>query len=228
MKPPPRQIIFVTGTDTGAGKTLLTALLLYQLRANGCHALAMKPFCSGGQADVRLLQSLQRGELTDEEVNPFYFPEPIAPLVSLQKSGRKIGLREVIQRIRNVARRCDTLIVEGSGGLLVPLAENVTVLNLVAKLKPKVIVAGRNRLGIINHTLLTVNALKDNSLRDVSVVLMDTVDLDASAATNQKVLTEILDLPVWRISFLGNKIGHILKIKDRHKKIKKILAQILG
>ena len=79
------KIIFITGTDTGVGKTLLTALLLHHLRQTGVHALAMKPFCSGGRADVRLLQSLQRGELSDAEMNPFYFAEPIAPFVAAKK-----------------------------------------------------------------------------------------------------------------------------------------------
>src|ERR1700722_15876817 len=118
---PSAKIIFVTGTDTGVGKTLLTALLLHHLRARGCRALAMKPFCSGGRADVRLLQSLQPGELSDAEMNPFYFKQPIAPLAASLGKRKKIPLNLVVEKIRAVARKCDVLLVEGSGGLLVPL-----------------------------------------------------------------------------------------------------------
>ena len=97
-----KKIIFITGTDTGVGKTLLTALLLHHLRQTGVRALAMKPFCSGGRADVKLLQSLQPGELSDEEMNPFFFKEPIAPLIAAEKNHRIIRLKEVIDRIKHI------------------------------------------------------------------------------------------------------------------------------
>lgn len=221
------QIIFVTGTDTGVGKTFLVSMLVHHLRQDGVHALAMKPFCSGGRDDVKSIQSVQRGELTDDEVNPFYFPEPVAPLVSLQYRGKEIGLREVVQRVRRVQKRCQTLVIEGSGGLLVPISEGLVVLDLIRELHCKVIVVGRNRLGTINHTLLTVNTLKQSGLRDITVVLMDSKRLDVSSLTNVTVIRGILDLPIWRIPFLTNKYKGFLMVEDRCKKIKKVLAQIL-
>ena len=75
------KILFITGTDTGAGKTTLTALLLAHLRSQGLTALAMKPVCTGPRSDVRLLQSLQRGELSDDEMNPFWYQMPVAPAI---------------------------------------------------------------------------------------------------------------------------------------------------
>ena len=79
------RIIFITGTDTGVGKTLLTGLLLHHLRQSGCHALAMKPFCSGSRADAEFLHAVQDGELTLDEINPFFFAEPLAPLVAARE-----------------------------------------------------------------------------------------------------------------------------------------------
>src|SRR4051812_15300908 len=117
-----KKILFITGTDTGVGKTLFTALLLHHLRATGCRALAMKPFCSGGRGDVKLLQSLQPGELSDEEMNPFYFKDPVAPLVATEARKKRIHLSDVIARVQVVQAQCDVLLIEGSGGLLVPLA----------------------------------------------------------------------------------------------------------
>src|SRR2546426_834034 len=83
------KILFVTGTDTGVGKTLVVASLLYHLRQRDVSALAMKPFCSGSRADVQLLQRIQDGAVTNEEANPFYFREPVAPLVAARKTGRE-------------------------------------------------------------------------------------------------------------------------------------------
>ena len=89
------KIIFVTGTDTGVGKTLLTALLLQHLRAHGQSALAIKPFCSGGREDAELLHSLQENELTLDEMNPFHFKKPLAPYLAATRRERpKWSLRQ--------------------------------------------------------------------------------------------------------------------------------------
>ena len=114
MKRSARQrIIFITGTDTGVGKTLLTGLLLQHLRRTGCHALAMKPFCSGDPSRRALAARLQDGELTLEEMNPFFFEEPLAPLVALRQHHLGIRLQEVLRRISHVATRCECLLIEG-------------------------------------------------------------------------------------------------------------------
>ena len=99
----PARTIFITGTDTGVGKTLLTALLLTHLRDGGCKARALKPFSSGGREDAELLFKLQDGELTLDEINPFHFSEPLAPLVAARIHRRSISLREVLAHIRGVA-----------------------------------------------------------------------------------------------------------------------------
>ena|SRR5579863_1088064 len=198
-------IIFITGTDTAVGKTLLTALLLQHLRSQGVHALAMKPFCSGGLGDVRLLQSLQPGELTDDEMNPFYFNEPLAPLIAAIP-GRRIRLENVVEKINAVARKCEVLLVEGSGGLLVPLGPQFSVRDLIAKLQCHVIVAARNRLGTINHTLLTIGALEQIGVpkRSIQIILMGVADPDLSAQSNNRLLGRLLPtLRIVSIPYLG-------------------------
>src|SRR2546429_4432134 len=97
-----RPTIFITGTDTGVGKTVLTGLLVTHLRNQGTDALAIKPFCSGSRADAKLLQAIQDRELTLEEINPFYFPEPVAPLVAARLHRRAITLRQVLAHIERV------------------------------------------------------------------------------------------------------------------------------
>lgn len=221
------KIIFVTGTDTGVGKTIFTGLLVNHLRANGVHALAMKPFCSGSRADVKLLRAMQDAELTKEEINPFYFPEPVAPLISARRHKRLISLGEVVQRIKKIAARCECLLIEGSGGLLVPLGENFLVSDVIQRLRCDVIVVARNQLGTINHTLLTTNALKRFGVKNISVVLMGTSKKDVSVEKNGEVLREFLQgMRVVEVGFLGKKANEIGVLKKTVKKLKKTLAGI--
>ena len=221
------RIIFITGTDTGVGKTIFTGLLVHHLRAEGVHALAMKPFCSGSRADVRLLRAMQDAVLTEEEINPFYFPEPIAPLVSARRRKHLISLGEVVREIRKMAARCECLLIEGSGGLLVPLGEKYFVSDLIRRLNCGVIVVARNQLGTINHTLLTVNALKHFDVKKITVVLMGARKKDASVEKNGEVLREVLKgTKVVEVEFLGKKANEIGVLKKTVKKLKKTLAGI--
>ena len=221
-----KKIIFVTGTDTGVGKTLLTASLLHHLRQRGIHALGMKPFCSGGLADVRLLQSLQPGELSDAEANPFYFPEPIAPLVAGMHR-KPVRLSDVLSRINRLKNQCDRLIIEGSGGLMVPLGPSYTVGDLIAKLDCKVVVVARNRLGTINHTLLTIHALKTLGIKtkNITVVLMGMKKQDLSARTNQRMLATLLKpIGVHALPFLGARATTTNAVKENYARVRGVLA----
>jgi dethiobiotin synthetase len=220
-----RQIIFVTGTDTGVGKTVLTALLLHHFRHAGVRALAMKPYCSGGRGDVKLLQSLQPGELSDAEMNPFYFAQPVAPFVAQESRNRPISLEKAVEKIITIQKRCEQLIVEGSGGLYVPLGKNYSVADLIVKLNCRVIVVARNQLGTINHTLLTIKALQTlriNTSR-LTVVLMNKPKRDASTASNQRTITSsirpinVLSLPQSSKSL--NSAEKIRQFFTQHSKI---------
>jgi dethiobiotin synthetase len=160
------RLIFITGTDTGVGKTLLTGLLLAHLRQSNCHALALKPFCSGSRADVKLIGAIQDHELSDQQINPFFFREPVAPLVAARRHRRALTLHKALAGIRESAGRCECLLIEGIGGLLVPLGPGFAVLDLLKELphslgshRLEVIVVARNSLGTLNHTLLTMIAL---------------------------------------------------------------------
>jgi dethiobiotin synthetase len=225
----PGKIIFVTGTDTGVGKTIFTGLLVHHLQSAGLNALAMKPFCSGSRADVRLLRGMQNGKLTEEEINPFYFPEPVAPLVSAKQRKHAISLGEVLGRINEIAVRCECLVIEGSGGLLVPLGEKYLVSDVIERLNCEVIVVSRNQLGTINHTLLTVAALKRLGVKKMAIALMETGKKDASVTTNGRVLGELLrPISIRGVAFLGRNANKIGVLKNSAKKMKKTLAGFCG
>jgi dethiobiotin synthetase len=223
------RIIFITGTDTGVGKTLLTGLLLHHLRQSGCRALAMKPFCSGSRADTEFLHSVQDGELTPDEITPFFFAEPLAPLVAARRHYRSVRLPQVLRPIRHVAGRCECLLIEGIGGLLVPLGEGFAVRDLIAKLGCEVVIVARNRLGTINHTLLTVDALQHIGILGLKSVLMSSQEGDFSARSNSRILAELLaPTPVLPVPFLGANLLRIEALKKSRKKIQKSLARILA
>jgi dethiobiotin synthetase len=221
------RIIFVTGTDTGVGKTVLTASLLHYFRESGVNALAMKPFCSGGTADVDLIQAIQGDEPSSEEVNPLYFSAPLAPLVAARKIGREIRLPRVLGAIRRMEKRCECLLVEGAGGLLVPLGEGFAVADVITSLECDVVVVGRNKLGTINHTLLTIEALRARGVRRIKVVLMKPARADFSTGSNAAILREILEnIEVIAFPYIGLSDGRIVGLKRNAKKTKKTLALI--
>lgn len=212
------RLLFVTGTDTGVGKSVLTGLLLAWARQSGRATLAVKPFCSGGRADARLLRSLQDNALSLDEVNPLFFEEPVSPLAAARRHRRRIALPEVVRPIRDVADRCDELLIEGAGGLLVPVGENWSVLDLICELGCETLVVARNRLGTINHTLLTVRALRSAGIRKVQVILMDAARGDASTASNAALLTELLgSTPLTVVPWLGTGCCRpaVLRVKAR-------------
>lgn len=242
------RLIFITGTDTGVGKTVLTSLLLCHWRAAGCPALAIKPFCSGGRADAELLCALQGGELTLDKVNPFHFPEPISPLVAARRHRREIKFLDALNHIRSVAASLihpsthqsinptPILLIEGAGGLLSPLGEGFNALDLIGSLRCEAVVVARNKLGTINHTLLTVKVLHAAALRSpsrfralVKVVLMGARKEDLSSASNTAVLREQLaPVPLLALPYLGRNCHSTTAIMNSSKKIKKILAQVLS
>jgi dethiobiotin synthetase len=223
------RIIFITGTDTGVGKTLLTGLLLHHLRQGGHHALAIKPVASGSRADTRVLDAIQDHELTPEEITPFFLAEPLAPLVAARRQRQMICLDQVLRHVRSVASRCECLLVEGIGGLLVPLGEGFTVRDLVARIGCKLIVASANRLGTINHTLLTAEALKHAGINQFTTVLMTSRHCDSSTPSNCQILAELLGpQPVLGLGFLGRNPLRPEALKKNAKKVKKTLARILA
>ena len=224
--------VFITGTNTGTGKTILTALLLHHLRESGVDALAMKPVCTGPRDDVRLLQSLQPGGVHMDLMNPFHYKTPVAPVVAARHSACKVKVADLKAAVSSVKNICDQLLVEGAGGILVPLNEQgQTWAEFVIETKMPVFVAAKNELGVLNHTLLTVTHLQKIGAEVLGVCLLNTVNddsLDESQRTNFEVLRSWFDeIPVFNIPFLGENAGKNELIKQGQKKIKKTLAEIL-
>ncbi len=224
------RILFIAGTGTGVGKTVLTALLLRHLREEGHEALAMKPFCSGSRNDARLLQRLQKKDLTLAETNPFFFKPPLAPWVAAKENlGARISLRHALGKIRRLGKRGKILLVEGSGGVLAPLGDKYAVADLISCLRCETILVAPNCLGTINHTVLTAKYMQSIGVKDIKIVMMSAKKPDLSSRSNINAIRELLPgIAVFSMPHLGGEASKLAGVKKNAKKVKKKLALLLG
>ena len=209
-----RTTFFITGTDTGVGKTVLTALLARHLRERGVNAAALKPICSGGRGDARALRAAMNGALTLDEINPWHFRAPIAPLLAARRERRQVRLADVLAHVRAMQKRFDVVLVEGAGGLLSPLGGNFDSRDLIAALRATPIVVCPNRLGAVNQVLLTLAALPRSASCRARVVLMSPSKPDAATNTNAGLLAEFFDAKrIFELPWLGRRpdAGKVLK-----------------
>lgn len=222
------QVVVVTGTDTGVGKTVASCLLVRTLRACGVDAIAVKPFATGNYDDADQLSRAQEGRLAREEITPFFFSQPVAPWAAGRRSGRQVPWQRVQAYLQGVRQRCEVLVVEGCGGLLTPLGPGYTLREVVSSLKPAVILVAGNKLGVVNHTLLTLEALKKGEARAVGILVMDLGLTDASTASNQAVIKALAggEVTVEAVPFLDGEPG-LGAVETRvQKKFEKLVAQI--
>lgn len=168
--------LFITGTGTGVGKTIVSAALLAAMRTAGVPVRAHKPVVTGldeppGEwpPDHELLATA--AAMDPKEVAPSRFGPAVSPHLAAALAGQPLNPAELIENARAAASESDTLIVEGVGGLLVPLAEDLSVRDLAVELGLPLIVAAAPGLGTINHTLLTVEAGRAVGLNVAAVVL---------------------------------------------------------
>ena len=188
-----KSTVFITGTDTGVGKTFVTAGLVRELRRAGVHAGAVKPFATGNRDDARVLRAAMEGELSLREINPVFFRRPLAPMVAAALEGRRVSLRPRLPQ-----KTFDLLFVEGIGGWLVPLTARVTVADWVARYGWPVIIVARAGLGTLNHTLLTVESAQRRGVKILAVILNDVNKAGtATARRNAMVLRRLMRLPVF-------------------------------
>ena len=193
MIAPVKHIVFITGTDTGIGKTLFAVLLLKFWRREGVNAAALKPVSSGGRDDARKMFAAMEGALSLDEINPWHFRAAIAPLLAARRERKKVRLAQVTAHVRAMQKRFDALVVEGAGGLLSPLGEDFNSRDLIVALRAMPIIIAPNRLGVVNHVLLTLEALPKKLRAKARVVLMPLRRPDSSAKSNAKLLAEFLD-----------------------------------
>lgn len=160
---------FITGTDTGVGKTLVSCALLHAFAARGARVAGFKPVAAGCDAhaqnpDARRLRAASTLPLTYDQVNPYCLPYPIAPHLAARQAGVRIDFTRILTAFHELAGQAEQVVVEGVGGFLVPLNETQTSADLARELALPVIVVVGLRLGCLNHALLTIAAVAAHRL----------------------------------------------------------------
>lgn len=165
---------FVTGTDTGVGKTVVATAIVRGLRARGIDAVGMKPIETGvhgdGPADGLALHEAADGAASLEDVCPVRFALPAAPAVAAAAESRRVDLAAVHAACAQLSARHDFVVVEGAGGLLVPIADDVDMADLALALGLPLVIVARTRLGTINHTRLTLDIATARGLEIAGVI----------------------------------------------------------
>jgi dethiobiotin synthetase len=161
--------LFVTGTDTGVGKTRVAVGLIHALRAQGLRVAAMKPVAAGhapGELNEDVVALMQAADVTADvgDVNPYSFPEPIAPHIAAGHAGVRIELDVIVAAYSRLAARADVVVVEGAGGWRVPLNEREDMADLAQALGLPVVLVVGLRLGCLNHALLTLESIAQRQL----------------------------------------------------------------
>ncbi len=227
--------LFVTGTDTGVGKTLITAGLAHALRAMGIDVGVMKPVetgcpIRGGRlqpSDALTLREAAGSRDALDMVNPYRLREPLAPMVAAERSGRQIDVERLLERFDRLADRHTMMLVEGAGGLLAPITEEVSFLDLAARLRLPLLIVIGSRLGALNHARLTVAAALAAGVPVAgAIVNRATAERSPARTTNPSALSRLLP-----ISVLGE-IPHLSGVRGsmlwRSPILQRLLTSYLG
>jgi dethiobiotin synthetase len=188
---------FVTGTDTDCGKTYVTALLVRAARTARVDAVGAKPFCCGPRTDVEILAQASDHVETLDAINPVWLKTPAAPRACEMLGEPAADVPRALTAVRDLAARHAQVFCEGAGGWLVPVTKDCTVADFAADLGWPVIVVVRNKLGALNHTLLTLESVRRRGLPLAGIILND-VDgqTDEATRTNRAILEESCACPI--------------------------------
>jgi len=196
---------FVTGTDTGVGKTEIAAYLAKRFSRKGLRVSVMKPVATGFKTvckDAQILRKFSRSNAPIDCINPVSFRAPLAPLVASALENKKFDTGIIWRRFKRLKKNSDMIIVEGIGGVMVPLYKKgkkvFYVLDMILKMRLPVIIVSRPDLGTINHTLMTIKALETSSVKIKGIIFNQTarVKKDTSVKTNPEVIERLSGIKV--------------------------------
>ncbi|HEY5972073.1 MAG TPA: dethiobiotin synthase [Pseudoxanthomonas sp.] len=196
---------YITGTDTGVGKTVASAALLHALRARSLRAVGMKPVASGcvqTSAGWRNDDALALREASDPrpeyaDLNPYALPQPLAPEIAAREAGVGVDLEKIVSSYRRLRASADAVVVEGVGGWAAPLSATLDQADLVRALRLPVVLVVGMRLGCLNHARLTARAIVDDGC-ELAGWIASHVDADmARQDENFELLRARMQAPCW-------------------------------
>lgn len=197
--------VYVTGTDTGAGKTVASTALLHALRGHGLRAVGMKPVASGctrgaggwRNDDALALQAASDPRPAYDDLNPFALPEPLAPELAARDAGTRVELPVLLQAHARLAAQADAVVVEGVGGWMAPLATDLMQADLARALDLDVVLVVGLRLGCLNHAYSTARAIAADGLRLAGWIASEVDPAMARVDDNVALLAARLPAPCW-------------------------------
>lgn len=210
---------YITGTDTGIGKSVASAALLHALRARGLRAVGMKPVASGCEAtvegwrneDALALQGASNPVPAYADVNPYALPQPLAPELAAADAGVSIGLPTIVDAYARLAAQADAVVVEGVGGWAAPLSMSLEQVDVVRALRLPVVLVVGLRLGCISHARLSARAIAADGAQLVGWIANDIDPTMARRDDNFAILQRVLPVPCWgRLPFAASPDPRIL------------------
>ena len=192
------QGIFVTGTGTEIGKTVIAGGFAASLKQSGTHVGVMKPVSTGDTADARFLKHAAQVDDELSVINPIYLRHPLAPSVAARIENREINLSCIDTAFAKLQEKYDFVIVEGVGGIAVPIQDDFLVVHLIKRLQLPILIVAEAGLGTLNHTLLTVAFARQFNLQIVGIVLNGLSPETAGIveATNPVEIEKLTGVPV--------------------------------
>lgn len=221
--------IFITGTDTEVGKTVVSAGIAGALKTAGVDVGVMKPIATGSQEDALFLIKAVESDDPLELVNPIYLDLPMAPSVAEKISGTPIDLNRIWDSFDRLCNKHDFMIVEGVGGLYVPLKDDFLVIDMIKRIDLPIIIVARPGLGTINHTLLTIEYARNHKIEVKGVIFNGLKEEGIVERTNPDVIkklghVEILGIlpfdPLINVSACN--LGNVIELTKQYVKIEKI------
>jgi len=204
--------VYVTGTDTGIGKTVASTALLHALRAQGLHAVGMKPVASGCEfrdglwrnEDALALQAASDPQAEYTMLNPYALPQPLAPEIAAREAGVEIAMETLVSAYHHLQAIADTVVVEGVGGWSAPLSADLDQADLVHALHLPVVMVVGMRLGCINHARLTARAVAADGCRLIGWIANHVDPQMERQDENFQILEARLQVPCWgRLPFFA-------------------------
>lgn len=187
----------VTGTDTEAGKTYVSCLIVKALRERGVNAAGFKPVACGDRQDARLLREVGPEGLTLDELNPVFLKNATCPYVAAKLENTQVDKDAIRRAYEALAATHDCVLVEGVGGWEVPIAAGRRFSDMAADFHLPILLVIGNKLGAINHALLTLDAIKARGLECLGIIFNNVKDeWDTACVTNRSMIEEFSDVPV--------------------------------
>ena len=214
---------FVTATDTGIGKTFITAGLGFAAQSKGFKVGMSKPISCGGIEDAEFYKNKLKLKDSIDDINPVKFRHPLSPYAAMKTEKRNIDVAKIKRSIKDLRKKSNIVFVEGLGGAMAPVKKDYYVADMIRGLKMPCIVIARAGLGTINHTLMTIDELKKRKVRIAGIIMNGFGGREISQGSNARVIEELSGIKVVGKIKAKSSFANLVKQIKEQKVLEKIL-----